>query len=133
MAPIKGRVRLQLLQELDMSAIKVATMATSRADPGKVIGLLKDPVTWPRWSTFESASSVAMVRDARGRAPHHEDPLIMRILILRSGHLAASRRMKPSNWRLLYTRESRLCPHSHTPNAITTAIASPNQVMAYCI
>ena len=74
MAPIKGRVRLQLLQELDMSAIKVATMATSRADPGKVIGLLKDPVTWPRWSTFESASSVAMVRDARGRAPHHEDP-----------------------------------------------------------
>src|ERR1700733_15028805 len=51
-----------------------ATMATSRADPGKVIGLLKDPVTWPRWSTFESASSVAMVRDARGRAPHHEDP-----------------------------------------------------------
>ena len=78
MAPIKGRVRLQLLQELDMSAIKVATMATSRADPGKVIGLLKDPVTWPRWSTFESASSVAMVRDARGRAPHHEDPLTMR-------------------------------------------------------
>ena len=73
-APTKGRVRLQLLQELDMSAIKVAATATSRADPGKVFGLLKDPVTWPRWSMFESASSVAMVRDARGRAPHHEDP-----------------------------------------------------------
>jgi hypothetical protein len=73
-APTKGRIRQQLLQELNMSAIKVAATATSRADPGKVFGLLKDPVTWPRWSMFESASSVAMVRDARRRAPHHEDP-----------------------------------------------------------
>jgi hypothetical protein len=125
-APTKGRVRLQLLQELDMSAIKVAATATSRADPGKVFGLLKDLVTWPRWSMFESASSVAMVRDARRRAPHHEDP--------HSEERPLGRVSKDeANRRLLYTRESRLCPHSHTPNAITTAIASPNQVMAYCI
>jgi uncharacterized protein YndB with AHSA1/START domain len=39
---------------MDMSAIKVAATATSRADPGKVFGLLKDPVTWPRWSMFKS-------------------------------------------------------------------------------
>ena len=38
---------------------------------------------------------VAMVRDARRRAPHHEGHLI-----LRSGRLAASRRMKPLNWKL---------------------------------
>ena len=37
-----------------MSAIKVAAMATSRADPGTVLRLLKDPVTWPRWSMFTS-------------------------------------------------------------------------------
>ena len=95
MAPTKGRIRQQLLQELNMSAIKVAATATSRADPGKVFGLLKDPVTWPRWSMFESASSVAMVRDARRRAPHHEG------LILRSPLLRASRRMKPLKWKLL--------------------------------
>lgn len=37
-----------------MSAIKVAATATSRADPGKIFSLLKDPVTWPRWSMFKS-------------------------------------------------------------------------------
>jgi uncharacterized protein YndB with AHSA1/START domain len=41
-------------KEIDMSAIQVAAMATSRADPGKVFALLKDPVTWPRWSMFTS-------------------------------------------------------------------------------
>ena len=38
-----------------MSAIKIAAIANSRADPGKVFALLKDPNTWPLWSMFELA------------------------------------------------------------------------------
>jgi hypothetical protein len=34
--------------------------------------------------------------------------------------------------RALQDDEARRCPISHTPNAITTAPAKPNQVMAYC-
>jgi hypothetical protein len=51
------------LKETQMSAIKVAGMATSRADPGKVFGLLKDPVTWPLWSMFVSGE---LQRPGRG-------------------------------------------------------------------
>jgi Polyketide cyclase / dehydrase and lipid transport len=43
-----------LSEEIDMRAIKVAAMATSRADPGTVFRLLKDPVTWPLWGMFVS-------------------------------------------------------------------------------
>ena len=49
-----------------MSAIKVAAVATSRADPGKVFGLLKDPVTWPLWSMFVSGE---LQRPGRWRPP----------------------------------------------------------------
>lgn len=52
-----------LLKDLEMSAIKVAGMATSRADPGKVLSLLKDPVTWPLWSMFKSGE---LQRPGRG-------------------------------------------------------------------
>jgi hypothetical protein len=48
---------------MDMSAIKVAAATKSRADPGKVFGLLKDPVTWPLWSMFVSAE---LQRPGRG-------------------------------------------------------------------
>ena len=48
-----------------MSAIKVAAMATSRADPAKVYGLLKNPITWPLWSTFKSGELKQPGRDDR--------------------------------------------------------------------
>src|ERR1700682_2170136 len=42
-----------------------------------------------------------MVRDARKRAPHHEVPRYHRgDLILRSPLLRASRRMKPTRWKV---------------------------------
>src|SRR5258708_39019036 len=50
-----------------------------------------------------------MVRDARRcRAPHHEG---LEDLILRSGHLAASRRMKPPDWKTY----SRVRPEAINP------------------
>jgi hypothetical protein len=52
-----------LFEEMDMSAITVAATANSRADPGKVFGLLKDPVTWPLWSMFASGE---LERPGRG-------------------------------------------------------------------
>ena len=57
-----------------MNTIKVAAMATSRADPGKVFRLLKDPVTWPLWSMFKSGE---LQRPGRGDRPtpgvRHDD------------------------------------------------------------
>jgi uncharacterized protein YndB with AHSA1/START domain len=63
-----GHVDLKLylvvhFEEMDMNPIKVAAMATSRADPGKVFRLLKDPVTWPLWSMFKSGE---LQRPGRG-------------------------------------------------------------------
>lgn len=51
------------MSAIDVAAINVAVMATSRADPAEVFGLLKDPVTWPRWSLFKSGE---LQRPGRG-------------------------------------------------------------------
>jgi hypothetical protein len=74
------------------------------SEPGFLFFELRYPVTWPRWSMFAS-------RELRGGGSS-------------SGVTAAT-----------HARDDavRRCPHSHTTNAITTAMASPNQVMAYCM